>query len=249
MTHTQKYKRWGRVALVALLLAFFIRTFWVESVVVSSGQMEPSLTAGDRLLVNKVAYGMRLPITPLTVPFTFDYFAGIRTYSDAIQLPYIRLGECDIQQCDVVLYNHPLQFSKPLDKRDLLLGRCHYLPGEQVQEKDWKGSPSEVNHPFTNLRLIVPRSGWKVKITPGALQAYGSIIQQEQSGAVLRDGQLFVQGFRVEEYTFVHDYFWLISDNRQEGQDSRHLGFVSEQNIVGKVAFVWFSRDALWKWW
>src|SRR5215207_3612920 len=47
---------------VALLLAFFIRTFVVQAFKIPSGSMLPTLQIGDHLLVNKLAYGIRIPI-------------------------------------------------------------------------------------------------------------------------------------------------------------------------------------------
>lgn len=47
--------------LVALLLAFFIRTFLVQQYVVDGASMYPTLHDGDRLLVNKLVYRFRTP--------------------------------------------------------------------------------------------------------------------------------------------------------------------------------------------
>ncbi|MGE0821537.1 MAG: signal peptidase I [Candidatus Binatia bacterium] len=47
--------------LVALLLAFFIRSFIVQAFKIPSGSMLPTLQIGDHILVNKFLYGLRLP--------------------------------------------------------------------------------------------------------------------------------------------------------------------------------------------
>jgi signal peptidase I len=47
---------------MALLLALFIRTFLVQAFKIPSGSMMPTLLIGDHILVNKVAYGIRLPL-------------------------------------------------------------------------------------------------------------------------------------------------------------------------------------------
>ena len=39
------------------------------------------------------------------------------------------------------------------------------------------------------------------------------------------------------------DYYWLESINPKNPADSRHLGFVSERNIIGKVAFILYNHD------
>ena len=39
------------------------------------------------------------------------------------------------------------------------------------------------------------------------------------------------------------DYYWLESIHPNNPADSRHLGFVSERNIIGKVAFILYNHD------
>lgn len=47
---------------LAILLALFIRTFLVQAFKIPSGSMLPTLQIGDHLLVNKLLYGLRIPI-------------------------------------------------------------------------------------------------------------------------------------------------------------------------------------------
>lgn len=126
----------GKVILITLLIVLFIRSFIIGSFSVSSSQMETTLHNGDRILINKTAYGMRLPITLLSIPFTFDRFFGLPSYSPNIQIPYYRLFAKKVQQNDIVLFNNPLETEKPLDKRSLLLSRCVALPGDTIEVKN-----------------------------------------------------------------------------------------------------------------
>lgn len=117
---------------IALLIVIFIRCFFVESFTVTSSQMEASLLGGDHLIVNKTAYGIRMPVSVFGIPFTFDRFMGIKSYSDVITFPYKRFFEKNANRNDVVLYNNPGQINKPLDRRSLLLGRVIALPGDSL---------------------------------------------------------------------------------------------------------------------
>lgn len=137
MLDKTKYRFWGKAILIALLLVFVVRTFWVESYVIASSQMEDALLDGDRIIVNKASYGLRLPVTVFSIPFTFDSFLGLKSYSSALELPYTRIGECKIRNNDVVVYNHPLQTDRPLDKRMLCIGRCVAQPGDTVEMKGY----------------------------------------------------------------------------------------------------------------
>lgn len=59
---------WGKTIVFALIIFLFLRTFIVESFVISSGSMEETLLIGDFLLVNKVAMGPAIPGTDWRLP-------------------------------------------------------------------------------------------------------------------------------------------------------------------------------------
>ena len=56
------FREYTEAILMALLLALFIRTFIVQAFKIPSGSMIPTLQIGDHILVNKLAYGIRLPL-------------------------------------------------------------------------------------------------------------------------------------------------------------------------------------------
>jgi signal peptidase I len=57
--------------LVAVILALFIRTFFVQAFKIPSGSMKQTLQIGDHILVNKFIYGIRLPFSRLMlIPVT-----------------------------------------------------------------------------------------------------------------------------------------------------------------------------------
>ncbi|MCF0164816.1 MAG: signal peptidase I, partial [Bacteroidales bacterium] len=58
------------------------------------------------------------------------------------------------------------------------------------------------------------------------------------------DGRFYIDGQEVTSYTFQQDYYFMMGDNRHNSLDSRYWGFVPENHIVGRPAFVWFSKDA-----
>lgn len=126
----------GKVILITLLIVLFIRCFFIESFTVSSSQMETTLHKNDRILIDKTAYGIRLPVTLLNIPFTFDNIFGMKSYSTIVQIPYRRLFTSQLNKNDVVLFNNPMEIDKPLDKRYLLMSRCVALPGDSIQMQD-----------------------------------------------------------------------------------------------------------------
>ncbi|MEM7415983.1 MAG: signal peptidase I [Gemmatimonadota bacterium] len=59
---------WGKSIAVAVALFLFLRTFLVQTFVITSGSMEATLLVGDMLLVNRVAIGSRIPGTSVRIP-------------------------------------------------------------------------------------------------------------------------------------------------------------------------------------
>ncbi|MCX5857040.1 MAG: signal peptidase I, partial [Deltaproteobacteria bacterium] len=53
--------------IIAILIAFFIRTFVVQAFKIPSGSMKPTLLIGDHLLVNKFIYGVKIPFVRKTL--------------------------------------------------------------------------------------------------------------------------------------------------------------------------------------
>ncbi len=61
---TRLWRTWGenaQILLVAMLLAFFIRTFIAEPRFIPSASMLPTLQLGDRLVIEKISYRLHPP--------------------------------------------------------------------------------------------------------------------------------------------------------------------------------------------
>jgi signal peptidase I len=56
-----KLVEYAEAIVIAILVAFFIRTFVVQAFKIPSGSMKPTLLIGDHLLVNKFIYGVKIP--------------------------------------------------------------------------------------------------------------------------------------------------------------------------------------------
>lgn len=113
-----------------------IKAFFFEVFTIPSSSMEKTLLPGDVILVNKLSYGIRLPVTPLTFPLshqTLPFFNDVKAYVDLIQLPYLRFLESSIKQNDVVVFNYPLEDEYTVDHRSYYIKRCVGLPGDTLK--------------------------------------------------------------------------------------------------------------------
>jgi signal peptidase I len=62
MTKTKsKIQEYAEAIIIAILIAFFIRTFVVQAFKIPSGSMKPTLLIGDHILVSKFSYGIKMP--------------------------------------------------------------------------------------------------------------------------------------------------------------------------------------------
>ena len=103
------WREYGEALVIALILALVIRAFFVQAFSIPSGSMQPTLLIGDYLLVNKLSFGIRNPLTNKV---------------------WISIGKP--QRGDVVVFIFPQDPSKDYIKR--VVG----LPGDKVEVRDKK---------------------------------------------------------------------------------------------------------------
>ena len=106
---------------IAIILALFIRAFVVQAFKIPSGSMKQTLLIGDHILVNKFAYGVKIPYLHKTlIP---------------IDNP---------QRGDIVVFRYPVDPSKDFIKR--VIG----IPGDVIEIRDKKLyiNGQRVNHDY-----------------------------------------------------------------------------------------------------
>ena len=114
------YKEWGDTILFALVAASIIRTYVFEPFQIPTGSMEKTLLVGDFLFVNKLAYGSKVPVTPVSFPLVHNNipFINIKSYSDIETINYTRLpGLGKVKRNDVVVFNYPSGDTAVFDPR------------------------------------------------------------------------------------------------------------------------------------
>jgi signal peptidase I len=93
------WKEYLEPILIAVLIAFFIRTFVVQAFKIPSSSMEPTLLVGDYILVNKFIFGIRMP------------------YSDKIFGSHKKVNWKKPKRGDVIVFIYPEDTSKDFIKR------------------------------------------------------------------------------------------------------------------------------------
>ncbi len=103
---------WIDAIVFALVAVYFINLYIFQNYQIPSSSLEKTLRVGDFLYVSKMAYGARVPQTPLSMPLmqhTFPaWLGGGKSYLDKPHWDYKRLaGWTSPQKGDIVVFNFP----------------------------------------------------------------------------------------------------------------------------------------------
>jgi signal peptidase I len=130
------FREYVEALAVALLLALFIRTFIVQAFKIPSGSMLPTLQIGDHILVNKLRYGVRIPIVGRRV-----------------------LELADPKRGDIIVFVYPVDPNKDFIKR--VIGQ----PGDsiEVRHKQIYVNGEKIDDPYGHF---VDGSGEQSRLTP-----------------------------------------------------------------------------------
>lgn len=122
-------KIWYKIIVLIVVLILLLKAFVIEVYKVGSFNMEDSYKQNDVLIINKLAYGARFPISILSIPFSNN-----RIYSVAIQIPYFRFPKLkNLKRNNVIAFNNPVENDPPIDKKKIIISRIMGLPGDTLK--------------------------------------------------------------------------------------------------------------------
>lgn len=259
-------------SIMAVLFLLSLQVLLFSSFKIPTDSMEPSLTAGDNVLVYKPIPGARL----------FNVSASLREEQVEIyRLPGIR----KIRYNDVVVFNFPHPYTWDKVEMHILkyyVKRCVGLPGDTIaienglfrlngesgkagnllsQERIGSTKKEDFGEgifhafPFDSLigwniqdfgPLYIPRTGDKLPMNRTNYLLYHKLIAWEQGKEVsFRDSTVYLDNRPVDSYIFRKNYYFMAGDKGENSQDSRYWGLLPEEYIVGKAWIIWKSKDPL----
>lgn len=123
-----KIFRWGLLLLLAVVVTIAGRVFFVELYTVAPQQMEATLLSGDRVVVNKWSYGLRMPQYWVNIPL-----GGSRRLTiPARPLSYKRVRLIPVERNDIVVFNYPEEGGGAISDSPTLMARCVGVPGDKI---------------------------------------------------------------------------------------------------------------------
>jgi signal peptidase I len=232
------------VAFVVLI----VRAFIFEPFRIPSDSMMPTLLDGDFIVVNKYAYGLRLPV---------------------LNEKFIDTGSP--QRGDVVVFRYPP------DPKVNYIKRLVGLPGDRIEVRDdhliVNGQTIELESKgtfedgcYTGVRLsteVLGEHTHQVMSCPSpiGLQYARSFVMSGNPDPLLHCDRKHIAreygGWVCQELAVpgtndsndhVFDivpagHYLMIGDNRDNSGDSRAWGLVPDENLVGKATRIWFNFD------
>ena len=101
---------WLDALIFAVIAVSLINIFLFQNYRIPTPSMEKSLLVGDHLFVSKLAYGPRMPNTPIAFPFTQHTMPVTKgkSWSNLVIWPYKRLAGCgEVKNNDPIVFNFP----------------------------------------------------------------------------------------------------------------------------------------------
>ncbi|ULJ59512.1 signal peptidase I [Wielerella bovis] len=227
----------GFFPLVAIV--FFLRTFIAEPFQIPSSSMRPGLVKGDFILVNKFAYGIRIPV-----------------------LNTVAVPTGNIQRGDVVVFNYPVEPNTNYIKRIVAVG------GDVIEYKDKilsvNGIVSQdtpagkyaypddfdfrkthniqlVHSVFGDKKFDVLKDENEPSISARAWNAYQDIMQNKGLSSELPENCQYAEDGSAFRCTVPQGKYFALGDNRDNSADSRYWGFVDDKYTVGKAFIIWLN--------
>ena len=219
-----------KTLIYALIIAVIIRSLFIQPFYIPSSSMELNLLVGDRLFVTKYSYGYSKHSFPFSPPIFKNRIFGKQP-----------------KRGDIIV------FKTPSDNRTDYIKRLIGLPGDTIQFIDG-------NLFVNNKQILTTLIDNSKKLYCGKQQisvsTFEEKISNEKSYIVSYRNDISYQN--SDKYLVPKNHYFFLGDNRDCSKDSRFLsevGYVHQDNLVGKAQFLFFSSNSrdgsifeIWKW-
>ena len=208
------------IIIVVSVLAF--RSTFFEPFKIPSGSMIPTLLIGDFILVNKFAYGLKVPFS--------DWFSD-PTYITGPEAP---------ERGDVIVFKYPKNPDLNYIKR--VVG----LPGDTIQVID------KVVYVNDQPISAKPMNGDEImedmddKFKRFNFKFFETSTGEHKHVTQVDEDNIYIANFN--KILVPQGKYFVMGDNRDFSADSRIWGFVPFENIKGEAKLIWFSLSFPWPW-
>lgn len=269
----QAVAKWLAIITCIVGIVVVVRYFCVQSYRISTHAMKEALYKGDYVLVDKlplrdnpgrnrvVLFHSPLRQDSLERPLFVSRCIGMPGDTITVHREGYKVNGETIPRSPLALNSYLV---RQMNKNDFftLLNKLNIPPREfeqtssgftlkltsfeeyQLREELTNTIELVARRPVSEYSLIVPRANRFYQLDETSLIACQEAILSETNGAArFRDGKLYLDGRETNFFFFRRDYYWVLSDNPEEAIDSRHLGFIPADHMIGNAWFCWYSKD------
>ncbi|WP_375201706.1 signal peptidase I [Hyphococcus sp.] len=207
--------------ILAVLLTF--RTTAYGMYYIPSESMLPTLAVGDRILVNKFAYGY----SRHSVPFSIGPEVATPTGRLFGRLP---------ERGDLVVFKHP-------GSSETLIKRVIGLPGDKIELREGRLFLNDAETPRTLDDMFRYREH---KGGVASVAAFSEILPGGREHEIYERGDTY-RGDDFGPAIIPDNHLFVMGDNRDNSIDSRFpypgVGFLPVENLVGRADLLMFSLN------
>lgn len=208
-----KAVQWSAEFFPVLLLVFMLRGFVVEPFRIPSNSMMPTFLTYDFLLVDKISYGVHLPVVNTEL---FD------------------IG--DPQRGDVVVFRYPNYEKDSIYKGADFIKRVIGVPGDKIiYDKD----QLNINGQVVAYKDLGRYQGIEKGIEMTGYRHQRELLKGKPHDVLLHP-KAYSRGV---ELVVPEGHYLVMGDNRAHSSDGRFWGFVPEEYIVGRAFYIWAHGD------
>ncbi len=165
-------REWLDAILFAAVAALIIRALFLEAYRIPTPSMESTLLTGDFLLVSKMHYGARTPMT-VGIPFTGVYIQNLN-------LPWFRLpGFMDVRRDDILVFNYPVD-DDAVSQKTNYIKRAVGIAGDTLGIRDKvlyvNGEPETMEETYEQQYIVQVRE--RLRLSPSKVRSSGGRVLQ-----------------------------------------------------------------------
>ena len=198
-----------------IFLMLFFRSAIADWYHVPSGSMQPTILIGDRVLVDKLAYDVKIPFTQINLS-----------------------RQSEPKRGDIIVFD-----SKSSEER--LIKRVIGIPGDIIELRN---NRLLVNHKPVGIKVVEHPSEFDDFLNDRDIAAYyRETLDSDELENVSHTIRIRLGRFsQLSSFTPIkvpRDNYWVMGDNRDNSADSRVIGLVPRDELIGRAESVVISLD------
>ncbi len=198
-----------------LFLMLFFRSAIADWYHVPSGSMQPTILIGDRVWVNKLAYDTKIPFTQINLSRRAEPLRG-----------------------DIIVFDSQVS-------EERLIKRVIGTPGDMIELRN---NRLYVNQQPVEIKVIEYSADFDDFLNDRSVAAYykesfklDDLLVKKHDIRIRLDGASRLSSFPAVRVP--RDSYWVMGDNRDNSADSRVIGVVPRNELIGRAEQVIVSFD------